>query len=838
MTPDTKKIIEHQIAPLMQNGDLALFLGAGFSIKTPNINGEGIPKTEQLIENICIGSGYSKDDAKDTDLQTAFGIGKDKIDNFDNFLISSFTTTKPHDWQIQVFRYWWRIIFTTNIDDIADKSIELNKIHKNTYPDYQIFNYRDRPPVIRMPITPCLVYLHGTIKKIKEGLIFDAISYADNAVRQTDWLQEAALNIAHGHCIFVGSRFKESDIEVAIRNRELWDDNNSFRKESWIVLDKFSKMDEDFYINRGLTPIKATAEDFFSYLLPYVEQISAHKLLKRRAPHLLDSSDNEALAWFIENFKNVYELINRERPKPGLYSRFYTGDMPNWFYIANNVPARISIVDKIFSEINSFATSKDKVKVITVTGAIGSGKSTAAMIAVAEFAKINNSSVYSFEGINALNDQHLWNSVKDTKGIFVFFIDSSSEYFYAINTIVEKVLDRPTACKLCFVLEERKVAFERNKRHLFKVPKENIISINIPSLNADNAKKLLDKAESLGIRFEKLTGLDNDNKVAKIINSENGYRGDLLATVYDLSHRKSYQEQIKDEYIEIPSEIAKDVFQTISLVTSAKLSIPINYLAEVHCLSIEALLKIIRGDLDGKVHISGTSSTISARHHSISDYHLKHLFIEDKIKYRIIQLMACVSKKFTINDIKHHPISYRIYRSVLSFHWLTETVFTDNKAHRKIHEIYSSCQEMFSGDGIFWLQYGRFLERDGDIEGAIHCLRKGLGLYDSSFQIKHALGQMLLKKYRKDIYKNIEDFDEGYKMLIIEIESRGAHDPYPYVSLISELVKLLKQNPDNQEIKNITKDVINKGLLLHKSDDSFMKVVSGYMQIVSNSSVS
>jgi len=127
MTPETKNIIAHQIAPLMQNGDLALFLGAGFSIKTPNINDSGIPSTWQLIEHICIESGYSKDDADGTDLQTAFGIGKDKIDNFDNFLISSFTTTKPHDWQIQVFRYWWRIIFTTNIDDIADKSIELNK---------------------------------------------------------------------------------------------------------------------------------------------------------------------------------------------------------------------------------------------------------------------------------------------------------------------------------------------------------------------------------------------------------------------------------------------------------------------------------------------------------------------------------------------------------------------------------------------------------------------------------------------------------------------------------------------------------------------------------------
>jgi hypothetical protein len=373
---------------------------------------------------------------------------------------------------------------------------------------------------------------------------------------------------------------------------------------------------------------------------------------------------------------------------------------------------------------------------------------------------------------------------------------------------------------------------------LFKVPKENIINIKIPSLNADNAEKLLEKAESLGIRFEKLIKLDKNAKIQKIVASENGYRGDLLATLYDLSHINSYQDQIKDEYMEITSNFSKEVFQTISLVTSAKLSIPINYLAEVHDLSIEALLKIVKGDLDGKVHISGTSSVISARHHSISDYHLRHLFNPDEVKSRIIQLMACVSKKFTIDDIKNRPISYRIYSSLLSFHWLTETVYKGNKYHHFIHNIYSSCQEMFSNDGIFWLQYGRFLERDNDIDGAIYCLRKGLNLYDSSFQIKHALGQMLLKKYRLDTHKNKEDFNEGYKMLMIEIDGRGSHDPYPYVSLGSELVKLLKKDSENQEIKTIAKNIINRGLQLHKSDDAFMKVVSGYMQIISDSSLS
>ena len=86
MNDATKKIILDEIVPLVTNGEMALFLGAGASIGTPAINGKTIPSTSQLIERICISCGYDKSDYENTDLQTAFGIGQDEIDNFDNFI--------------------------------------------------------------------------------------------------------------------------------------------------------------------------------------------------------------------------------------------------------------------------------------------------------------------------------------------------------------------------------------------------------------------------------------------------------------------------------------------------------------------------------------------------------------------------------------------------------------------------------------------------------------------------------------------------------------------------------------------------------------------------------
>lgn len=61
---DAKQIIDKEIIPKIQNGDLALFLGAGISIGTPSMNGLGIPSTGDLIRRICEAAGYPPTEAE------------------------------------------------------------------------------------------------------------------------------------------------------------------------------------------------------------------------------------------------------------------------------------------------------------------------------------------------------------------------------------------------------------------------------------------------------------------------------------------------------------------------------------------------------------------------------------------------------------------------------------------------------------------------------------------------------------------------------------------------------------------------------------------------------
>lgn len=237
-----KKIIKEEIAPKVQNGEITLFLGAGLSIGTPSLNGLGVPSSGELIQRICAEAGYT-DGADKVDLQDAFGLGQDDIDDFDNFLISNFNVTDVKDWQKSICRYWWRAIFTTNIDNVIDFSINELKKENTTYPEYQVFNYRDPEPLSFMPTMPPVVYLHGSVNNMDDGFVFDSVSYADNTVRQNEWIRLCSLHITRGGCLFVGSTFKESDIEVAIRQRQIWEDVTGVMSPNWIVLRNFTPLE-------------------------------------------------------------------------------------------------------------------------------------------------------------------------------------------------------------------------------------------------------------------------------------------------------------------------------------------------------------------------------------------------------------------------------------------------------------------------------------------------------------------------------------------------------------------------------------------------------------------
>lgn len=828
MDASLRDIIKLNIAPVVQSGRASLFIGAGFSIGTPNIAGETIPGTSTLIERILIGTEDTVTDPKEVDLSVAFSVGADEIKDFSGFLSRNFTCARPFDWQKIPFRYWWRRIYTTNIDTIINDCVNISAGNRSG-PQFRIFNYRDSQPAIFHPLETPVVFLHGTVKDERAGFIFDGVSYADFTVRSGDWLHDAAYSLSNGNCIILGSRLKESDLEAELRKRSLWEGSSTYQTNpNWIVLDKINSIERKGYEKRGIVAIEATAKEFLEELSANLTELSASKLLKRIAPHI-NISDGErrpaTFAWFVQNFTHVQTEVGKSKSKHGIFSKFFTGDPPEWFYIANDVPALFTYCDDICKVINEFysRTSNDlTVYNISVVGPVASGKTTLCRN-VANIISKAIGSVYEFTSLEGIDIESTWVALRNVKGPLLLFFDKSSEHFYSINELAKRFALEKTDARVVFLVEERDNAFSKSAHNLSFFREVNSKKFRVPSLSNENAGRLLGKLKNAGLTGILLDRRDDKAAITYICDTEKGCRGDLLATLCNITTGKPFKTKLDEEYKEITDEIAKEVFQVLTIVTAARMAMPITYLSEIFGLGHYAVMDLIKDELDGKVYFNSENGYLSSRHHVIAEHHIGLMTTLEKEK-QIIRIMACVSHKFSIKDIKLHPLQYRIYKSIVHHNFITSIFGSDKNA---IENIYTRCQGMFADDGFFWLQYGRFLYSESRLREAEHCYRKGYDIYES-FQIIHALGQVLVKIYVAEGLKEKELFNDGTDILISEVKKRGEIDPYPYTALVDVLMDVLDKQY-SEEVHKMLRDYVNAGLQIHRSHEAFKSVVRRYM---------
>jgi len=421
----SETIIKDKVLPIIQSGRGVLFLGAGFSCGTPTANNETIPSTPELIERILIAAGYSGVDTVSVDLETAFSVGADEIDNFEGFLQNNFICKNVFDWQKVPFFHWWRRIYTTNIDTVIEKCVEKVSETYKSGPNFLFYNYKDRLPATSSPLERPIVYLHGNVMKPKEGFVFDRVSYAEHTIKSGDWLYDAAHHLSFGDCIIVGSKLKESDLEAEIRRRTIWETTKSseiINLPNYIVLKDFNEIEIKNYLKRGIIPIKSTAEEFFSYIDSKLKIISQSKYLKRIAPHLrIEVSDNKSFAWFNESFEHTPTACKKAEVANGILSRFFTGDMPDWFYIVNEVPSKFDYYESTLSEIHKFFGNDKPILSVFVTGPVASGKTTLCREILFEISKTVDA-VYEFNSFDGIDIEYTWSCIKTLKAQWCFFL--------------------------------------------------------------------------------------------------------------------------------------------------------------------------------------------------------------------------------------------------------------------------------------------------------------------------------------------------------------------------------------------------------------------------------
>lgn len=818
---DKDEIIS-QIAPRVAKGEISLLIGAGFSKVNSSARGplpDGISLRDLILKE-C-----NRTPGKTTTLKDAYLMGQGSIPNFPEFLASCFTVTTVFPWQERIFRYAWNRIYTTNIDNVLSLSHKKSELAGKASGEYSFFNYID-PNITSNAIgTIPVVSIHGSAARLDEGFIFSSLEYAKAGLKVLDWHRDLAAKIMTGGLVVIGNQMDESDIDSYLVQREAAY-GKSGSVANWIVMPGPDEIKADNYRAAGYYVIDATAEEFFDALYGAVAPKSIGEIVLETVPVVKAAATRiKAMTWFKGAFRPALTEIEKASDEKRIIRHFLTGADPDWFYIINDAYAITSKCTKLASQIGD-AMQKNEVgfAALHVIGPSGSGKTTAIRSAI--HALIHTYSyIYEFRAESDVDTYLLRDLVEGftEKSIFIFY--SAAAYYYAVNVIAERLRDRGRPFCL-FILEDRLSDFKKSARQLDESLKSIVFEMG--DLDFSDAQLIASKLEQQGVNFPNFSDKSLDKRANIIQDKERGFGGDLLSALFSLTTHENFEKKIYTEYQGISDALSRSILDVVAIVNSLGFSLPLEYISGFLDENVERVTRLLREDLDGVLLFPKGSGSVKCRHRIIADYYFKNCISGRGRVDLMLGVLEFLSRKFSVEDIKHHPLPYKIYKDLISFEFLYNSYYPVASRKEDSLATYHAAQKFFNKDGIFWLQFGRYYRKIGEIDLAIDCFRTGLEFYNS-FQTVHSLGMILLDKYFVTGGSDISLYSEGVELLESERIRRGASDPYPTTGLIEALLKIegLPHAPAGCE--DLLKQCINSGLRHFKEDEYFSRTFSRYM---------
>ncbi|KQQ73042.1 hypothetical protein ASF73_10300 [Xanthomonas sp. Leaf131] len=530
------------------------------------------------------------------------------------------------------------------------------------------------------------------------------------------------------------------------------------------------------------------------------------------------------MTWFKGAFSPVVLQMEEAAKQKGILRHFITGAEPDWFYIVNDAQARTAREADLVSMIgNMMQSHADGIGILHVTGSSGSGKTTAIRSALQY---VSNTYKFAYEfnegadiGVDLLREVI---SRFNEKSIFIFY--SAAEYYFAINQMYLHFSGRKIPYCL-FILEDRISEYRKNRAQLGHVVDPDIFDFT--QLSRVDASAIAEKIAESGLIFDKFSEFPLERRASIIMDKEKGYGGDLLSTLFSLTTHENFEEKIYQDYASVNSSTAKSVLDVVAIVNSLGFGAPTGYVAGMLGVEPSAIAASLSDDLAGV--LIEKSGVVRCRHRIIANYYFKNCIAGRGDVEMMLEMLTFLSRQFSVEDIKHHPLAYRIYKNLISFEFLYEQFLPRRSRKDDAEHIYHKAQRLFGRDGIFWLQFGRYYRKVDNLVSAIDCFRTGLEFYDS-FQTKHSLGVALLEKYVSDGCVEPGTYSEGVRFLEAERLRRGSRDVYPTSALIDLLQKISKANPQLLDAKMRIKECLNYGIKHFGADHYFREQLRRFMK--------
>jgi tetratricopeptide (TPR) repeat protein len=375
-------------------------------------------------------------------------------------------------------------------------------------------------------------------------------------------------------------------------------------------------------------------------------------------------------------------------------------------------------------------------------------------------------------------------------------------------------------------LRRRQSEYQKSKLQLV-LPTVPTRFVEFGSLLLQDARNIAQKVENAGLSFPNFSEYDLERRARIILDKEKGYGGDLLSALFSLTTHENFEQKIFEDYEAAGSGLPRQILNLVAVVHAFGFQLPMDYVAGALGEKLDAVSKCVAEDLAGVVLNPAGSGSVKCRHRVIAKYYFDNCIAGKGDLALMLGLLEFLSRQFTVEDIRFHPLPYRIYTELISFEFLYDTYFSKNSRKSECERLYNDAQKFFGRDGIFWLHFGRFYRKIGRLDDAIDCFRTGLEFF-GSYQTRHQLGLALLERYL--LTRQRVDFDQGLDLLNKQRIERS-QDPYPTATLLMMLCKILNLEPGNSDALEKAKDCFNKGMKAFRTDRFFNESARDYLTL-------
>lgn len=642
-----------------RNGKYSLLLGAGASVGAKSEDGRPLPKGDEFSAEIV--SHFNLSISAGTPLPYIWEAAVAKVGDERGvrarLTVPRFLKCSPADHHRLLSTFPWKRIFTFNIDDVLPASYngstgpiqQLSAVHFDD-------DYREADWVA----DECqAVYLHGAELFPDSPIVFGPPAYAAATTRQHTWWHVFADSFLTDPFIVVGATLREPDFEayLVLKNRP----HLPLQVPSFFVSPQIDDAIAATCKRLGLTPIKATCDQFLSHLdrlLPSRQPLSKRYSAQVGSGGLLRLlKDAPEAAVFGRQFVHVNHSQSWPKSDQPPHA-FYEGFDPNWDDIASSRDVHRAFEKELAESVSAFlkapANQADAVALTCLEGNAGAGKTTALMRLSSALATEGYQTFFYVGFQERLRDDLL---LQLAEGMvpgesFVAAIDNLSDHLTQVRRFMETF---PHGKGRCFVLgAERSTRRKQVESRMSGLPR--IAFRTVPPLTTDEALDLAGKLR-LAAKLGELAGTTDAALAARFTGTrETGWAGQLLAILLDVVPGGRFADRLASEWRAIPDEATRAFYGIVCMASAC--GVPVRSAIALRALSVLGLQSggsifsaISTGALRGLVVWSGEN--VKPRHRVIAEATLNEC-VDGDVAFRFahglaIALAPYVSRKTIIS---------------------------------------------------------------------------------------------------------------------------------------------------------------------------------------------